>query len=90
MLKHVISDRCFACLDDILIFEEFSADHNRKLRDILTQLRKYNIKIEPDKCELLRPELSFLGHIVIVRSKTGLSGNSRSSRFPISHYRDQD
>jgi hypothetical protein len=30
----------------------------------LERLRQFNLKIEPDKCELLTTELSYLGHVV--------------------------
>jgi hypothetical protein len=27
-------------------------------------MRKYNMKLQPDKCEFLRKEVSYLGHII--------------------------
>ena len=38
--------------------------HNFKLRDIFRKLREFNLKIEPDKCEFLKEELNYLGHVV--------------------------
>jgi len=37
-------------------------DHDRKLRDVFRRLRQYNLKLQPDKCEFLRKEVTFLGH----------------------------
>jgi hypothetical protein len=34
------------------------------LREIYNQFRKYRIRIEPDKCEFLKPELSNLIYII--------------------------
>jgi hypothetical protein len=31
---------------------------------VFQKLRKFSIKIEPDKCEFLKNELGYLGHIV--------------------------
>jgi hypothetical protein len=27
-------------------------------------MRKYNLKLQPDKCEFLRKEVSYLGHVI--------------------------
>jgi hypothetical protein len=57
----------FACLvyvDDILILGETLEEHNSKLRNVFQTLREFNITIELDKCEFLKEELSYLGHIV--------------------------
>ena len=44
--------------------EEKVSEHNEKLRDVFDRLRKYNLKLQPDKCEFLRTELTYLGHTV--------------------------
>ena len=31
---------------------------------MMERLRQFNLKIEPDKCEFLKTELSYLGHVV--------------------------
>jgi hypothetical protein len=51
-------------MDDILIIGETLNEHNSKLRDVFQKLREYNLKIEPDKCEFLKEELNYLGHVV--------------------------
>jgi hypothetical protein len=55
-------------MDDVLILGETS-EHHTKLREVFEQFRKFNIKIEPNKCEFLRPELAYLGHVI---SKEGV------------------
>jgi hypothetical protein len=40
------------------------SEHNSKLRDVFQKLREFNLKIEPDKCEFLKEELNYLGHVV--------------------------
>lgn len=34
-------------------------DHNEKLKEIFEQFRKFNLKLEADKCEFLMSELGF-------------------------------
>jgi hypothetical protein len=35
---------------------------DRKLRDVFGRLRKHNLKLQPDKREFLRKEVTFLRH----------------------------
>jgi hypothetical protein len=71
ILSELIGNRCLVYVDDILILGETLKEHNSKLRDVFQKLREFNIKIEPDKCEFLKEELSYLGHVVTPRySKT--------------------
>jgi hypothetical protein len=54
----------FFYLDDVIIFGETLQEHHTRLREVFEKLRLYNLKIEPDKCEFLKTELSYLGHVV--------------------------
>ena len=51
-------------LYDVILFEQSLQEHNEKLREIFERLRQFNLKIEPNKCEFLKTELNYLGHIV--------------------------
>ena len=64
VLTGLIGIRCLVYLDDIVLFGETVEEHNSKLRDVFDRLRKHNLKLQPDKCEFLKQELSYLGHIV--------------------------
>ena len=55
---------CFVYLDDIIIFSENLEEHILKLRRVFEQLSKYHVQLEPDKCEFLKTELQYLGHVV--------------------------
>ena len=37
------------------------------MREVFRRLRKYNLKLQPDKCEFLRKEVTFLGHKISER-----------------------
>ena len=55
---------CFVYLDDIVIYGASLREHNTRLKKILDTLRKYNLKLQPEKCAFLRKEVGFLGHII--------------------------
>ena len=64
VLMGLIGTRRFVCLDDIIIFGETLEEHNDRLKEIFERLRQFILKTEPDKCEFLKTELTYLGHIV--------------------------
>jgi hypothetical protein len=74
VLRDLIGDRCFVYMDNVLILGETLSEHHTKLREVFEQFRKFNIKIEPDKCEFLRLELTSLGHVI---SKDGVKPNPK-------------
>ena len=64
---------CFAYLDDIIVFGSTLEDHNRNIVTLFERLRKTGLKLQPDKCEYLRPELEYLGHVI---TSEGVKPNS--------------
>ena len=63
-LKGLIGYGVFCYMDDILIYAKNLEEHNRLLCEVLERLRKYNFKLEVDKCEFLKKEVPYLGHIL--------------------------
>ena len=55
---------CLIYLDDIIIFGATFKEHMTRLAGVLQRIRKANLKLKPEKCELLQKQVSFLGHIV--------------------------
>ena len=51
-------------LDDVVLYARSLAKHDVKLRDVLDRLRTYSLELQPDKCQFLRKEVSFLGHLI--------------------------
>jgi hypothetical protein len=49
-------------LDDVITWGETLKAYNDKLREVLARLRMHNLKLQPDKCEFLRKEVTYLGH----------------------------
>ncbi|KAG7301395.1 hypothetical protein JYU34_014336 [Plutella xylostella] len=57
-------EKCFIYLDDLIVFGRNLQDHNRNLMDVFIRLRQINLKLNPRKCEFLKKELLYLGHLV--------------------------
>jgi len=64
VLSGLIGLKCLVYLDDIIVFGKNLEDHNNKLIDVFERLKINNLKIEPNKCNLLRRECLYLGHII--------------------------
>jgi hypothetical protein len=64
VLSGLTGSRCFVFLDDVVIYARSLVEHDTKLREVFSRLRKYNIKLQPDKCEFLRKEVNYLGHVI--------------------------
>jgi len=54
--------KCLVYLDDIIVYAETLQLHNDKLTEVFARLRFHNLKLQPDKCEFLRKEFTYLGH----------------------------
>jgi len=57
-LSPLLRQRCWYTV----IYAKSLADHNGKLKEVLDRLRTFQLKLQPDKCEFLRTEVSYLGH----------------------------
>ena len=64
ILSGIQGIKCLVYLDDVVIFGEDLKVHNERLREVFSRMRKYNMKLQPDKCEFLRKEVSYLGHVI--------------------------
>jgi len=73
----LIATRCFVYLDYVIIFGETVQEHHASLREVFQKLRQFNLKIEPDKCELFKTKLNYLGHVV---TSEGVRPDPKKSR----------
>jgi len=64
VLSGLTGSRCFIFLDDIVVNAKSLADHDTKIRQVFDRLRGSNLKLKPEKCEFLRKEVSYLGHVI--------------------------
>ena len=51
-------------LDDVIVFSKSIEDHMQHLEEVLRRFEQHNLKLKPRKCELLRSQVEFLGHVV--------------------------
>ncbi|XP_076685843.1 uncharacterized protein LOC143377921 [Andrena cerasifolii] len=54
----------FVYLDDIVIYASSMKEHATKFKRLMNRLRDANLYLQPDKCEFLKKEVSYLGHII--------------------------
>jgi hypothetical protein len=64
VMRNINWKRCVIFMDDILIFGKTIEEHNKNLESVLKVLRDSNLKAMPTKCNFLKKEIHFLGHII--------------------------
>lgn len=57
-------DICLVYQDDLVIFGRNLEDHNKNLMSVFSRLRKVNLKLNPSKCEFLKRQILYLGHVI--------------------------
>uniref|UniRef100_A0A2H8THY5 RNA-directed DNA polymerase n=1 Tax=Melanaphis sacchari TaxID=742174 RepID=A0A2H8THY5_9HEMI len=63
-LAGLIGIKCLVYLDDIIVYGKNLYDHNEKLIEVFERLQTNNLKLQPDKCEFLKRECVYLGHVI--------------------------
>jgi hypothetical protein len=64
VLSGIQGIKCLVYLDDVVVVAENLNTHNEGLREVFGRMRQHNFKLQPDKCEFLRREVSYLGHVI--------------------------
>lgn len=64
VLKDLQNKICMVYMDDIIIFSTSLQEHIQNLKLVFNKLREAQLRIQLDKCEFLRKEVQFLGHVV--------------------------
>lgn len=64
VLTGLQSSELFVYLDDIVLYASSLQKHEIKFNKLAERLRQANLKLQPDKCEFLRKEVGYLGHII--------------------------
>lgn len=72
ILGDLIGKICYVYLDDVIVFGRCLKSHLRNLEKVLERLEQANLKIQLDKCEFLKRNCEFLGHII---TPTGIKPN---------------
>ena len=64
VLKGLQGTELFVYPDDIFLYANSLEEHEEKFIELIGRLSTANLKLQPDKCEFLRPEVAYLGHII--------------------------
>jgi hypothetical protein len=64
VLSGIQGIKCLVYLDNVVIFRQTLEAHNDRLREVFSRMRKHNLQLQPDKCEFLPKEVSYLGHVI--------------------------
>lgn len=51
-------------LDDLIIFSKTFEEHLERLQLVFDRLQEHGLKLKPSKCQLVREEVQYLGHLV--------------------------
>ena len=60
---------CEAIMDDLLLFTPNKQTHFEKHVNLLQALCKNGLKISPQKCQLFRTELQYMGNTIFIKEK---------------------
>ena len=60
---------CEAIMDDLLLSTPSKQSHMKKLEDLLKALLKNGLKISPQKCQLFKKELQYMGNTIFIKEK---------------------
>jgi len=64
MLGPLRDDCCIPYLDDVLCYAKTFEEHLEALRKVLQALQSHGVKLRPEKCELFRQEVRYVGRLV--------------------------
>ena len=56
-------------MDYLLLFTPTKESHFAKLEDLLRALCKNRIKISPEKCQLFKTELQYIGNTIFIKDR---------------------
>lgn len=64
VLRECIGKQCLVYMDDIIVFSNGLNEHINSLKIVFEKLSRARLRVQVDKCEFLRKEVEFLGHLV--------------------------
>ena len=64
MLRKYLGSSVLVYLDDIIIYSRTFKEHKQHVEQVFQALREVNLMMKPKKCEFVKQELRFLGHII--------------------------
>lgn len=77
ILAGILGKTCYVYLDDIIIFSQSFDQHLKDIETVLRRLQAAGLKLKPSKCQFLKQEVKYLGHIL---SKNGVRPDPEKTR----------
>ncbi|MCG8077518.1 MAG: hypothetical protein JAY75_14935, partial [Candidatus Thiodiazotropha taylori] len=75
---------CLVYLDDVIIFSTTFEEHVERLHAVFSKLQEHNLKLKASKCEFMKSEVTYLGHIVSEEGiKTDPEKTSAIEKWPV-------
>lgn len=85
-----LGSEAFLYVDDIIVFGCSINHHNENLIKVLQRLRKYNLKLNASKCQFLKSEVVYLGHLITDKGiRTDPTKNETIRNYPIPKNADE-
>ncbi|CAB3989621.1 Hypothetical predicted protein [Paramuricea clavata] len=53
-------------IGDILVWGTTIEEHNERLEKVLQRARQSNLKLNPDKCQIRRTKVLYIGHVLTI------------------------
>ena len=63
-LCSVARSKCVVYLDDISVMGKSFQEHLNNLKEVFDRLRVTGLRLKPQKCHLVKPEVKYLGYVV--------------------------
>ncbi|KRZ65375.1 Retrovirus-related Pol polyprotein from transposon, partial [Trichinella papuae] len=63
-LRGLVGSDCLVYLDDVIVFGKTAEEHTARLREVFRRLQEVGLKVEPEKCRLMKRKVAYLGHII--------------------------
>ena len=77
ILSGLTFESCLVYLDDIICFSRTFEEHLERLGGIFDRLAAADLKLRATKCQLFRPQVHFLGHVI---SAVGIAADPEKIR----------
>lgn len=59
-----LSDFALPYWDDVAVFSDSWSEHLRHLREVLGRFQQAGLTVKPEKCQLVKGYVTYLGHVI--------------------------